>query len=119
MNLTLEQFIKKLELLKSEASITFDFGSLYPDCFDSYRGYYKDLALGFTEEYNRTTVKTLLVEAESCIGRTFYGYKGGAFYMNENTLLWAANYGRSSNTAIVDVLDLDYHAVIITNYIED
>ena len=39
--------------------------------------------------------------------------------MDKDTLLWVANYGISTNTAIVDVLDLDYHAVIITKYIED
>ena len=119
MNLTLGQFIEKLKLLKPEADITFDFGLLYPDCFDSYRGYYKDLALGFTQEFNHTTAKTLLREAKSCIGRSFYGCKGGTYFMDKDTLLWVANYGISTTTAIVYVLDLDYHAVIITKYIED
>lgn len=116
MNLNLGQFINKLTLLKSEASISFDFGSLYPDTFDSYRGYYKDLAVGFTQEFNHTTARTLLQEAKSCINRNFYGYKGGCYTMTENTLLWVANYGISTNTAIIDVLDLDYKAIIITEY---
>ena len=39
--------------------------------------------------------------------------------MDKVSLLWVANYGISTTTAIVYVLDLDYHAVIITKYIED
>lgn len=116
MQLTLEQFINKLTQLKPTAYIEYGFGGLYPTEFDSYRGNYKDLALGFTELYNDVRVEHILKKAKDCIGKTFYGYKGGDFFMYPDTLLWVANWGYTTNTVIVDVLNLDYKAIIITEY---
>ena len=76
--------------------------------FDSYRGYYDDLALGYIAkdyyEENKDdeihTVKDFLEEAKRCLGKTFYGWKGGEFIMDKNTPLWVANSGHTSNFVI-------------------
>lgn len=58
----------------------------------SYRGYYSDLAFG--KNSAETTVGELLVMLKTeCLGKTFTGYKGGEFFMDEHTPLWIARYG--------------------------
>ena len=106
--LTLGEFIKKLEAIDKNLIIRFDFGGLTVAGIDSYRGNYYDLALAFCEpnsNENYTTVDSVLKLCKDAIGKTFTGWKGGEFEMNEDTLLWVANIGYVSNTAIVDVLD--------------
>lgn len=59
----------------------------------SYRGYYEDLA--FEKGEGERTAFDLLRECESCIGRDFYGYKGGTYTCTENTRVWVANRGET------------------------
>ena len=37
-----------------------------------------------------------------CIGETYRGYKGGDFYMDENTPIWIANWG-DGGVRIMDI----------------
>lgn len=64
----------------------------------SYRGYYSDLA--FSPE-RPTTVGAFLEACRSALGKTFEGYKGGDFVMDESTPLWIAPYGESTDRAII------------------
>jgi hypothetical protein len=58
----------------------------------SYRGYYEDLALEI--HAGARTVKSLLDDLKkNCLDRSFYGWKGGEFLMNENTPMWIAKDG--------------------------
>lgn len=57
---------------------------------NSYRGYYEDLAFAPTGE---ATVARLRDTCRMCNGNTFEGYKGGEFYMHDDTAVWIANYG--------------------------
>ena len=86
----------------------------------SYRGYYEDLALGYTDEYQKedTTVEALLKILEEAVGKTYTGYKGGDFYMDENTALWVANHSESGGTAIVDVIDCSYYIILKVEIID-
>lgn len=60
----------------------------------SYRGYYSDLS--FEKESGEQTVGELLsILQNECIDKTFEGYKGGDFTMDEHTPLWIAEYGRT------------------------
>lgn len=68
---------------------------------DSYRGYYSDLAFAPTEETR--TVGDLLLDAESCMGRVFEGYKGGEFPMHARTPLWVSRYGSASGDRLMDL----------------
>lgn len=56
----------------------------------SYRGYYEQLAF---EPVLATSVKAMLVAAESAIGTTYQGWKGGDFTMDEYTSVWLALEG--------------------------
>lgn len=67
--------------------------------FNSYRGYYDQLALGTGRE--PVTVEALLAMAGKAKGRVFQGYKGGDYTMTGNTPVWFAEYGEYPGKAIV------------------
>lgn len=96
------QFIQELRKYPLSALVTIEPFELYPTTFDSYRGYYDELALGYSieEPEKLMTVEDLINEAISCIGKEFIGYKGGHFTMDTNTPLWISNYGKCSDTKI-------------------
>lgn len=107
--MTLGQLIEQLEKMSSDSGVICSTDtSMVFTTFDSYRGYYDDLALGYiAKDYYEEkkddeihTVKDFLAEAKSCLGKTFYGWKGGKFIMDKNTPLWVANSGHTSNFVI-------------------
>lgn len=61
----------------------------------SYRGYYDELAF---EPSTNVPLDKMLSEAQSALGRTFMGYKGGNYVMSEHTRVWLANYGSTGET---------------------
>jgi len=63
----------------------------------SYRGYYTDVAF---EPKENTTFGEMLQHAESALGQTFCGYKGGAFKMHKYTICWIAEYGSTDSDTI-------------------
>jgi hypothetical protein len=71
----------------------------------SYRGYYDQLAFELDSfRGTRTrTVKDALEEAESALGRTFEGYKGGEYVMKRDTPVWLSNYGEASGFMITEL----------------
>lgn len=84
--MTLGKFISELEKLPQDKEIE---NVCSPH---SYRGYYSDLAL---EKGSGTRTVGSLVEQlkNECLGQTFTGYKGGDFYMDEDTPMWIADEG--------------------------
>jgi DNA repair photolyase len=60
----------------------------------SYRGSYYDLAFEPTE---RIHVSDMLQAAESAIGETYEGYKGGSYHMSSNTDVYLAYYGSTGD----------------------
>lgn len=59
----------------------------------SNRGYYSDL--GLTPVKGRMKVSEALKLVKECLGKEFYGYKGGDFTMTKTTPLWISEYGLS------------------------
>ena len=59
----------------------------------SYRGYYEQLS--FERSGEDATVGEFLALLESCIGKSFTGYKGGEFVMNLDTIVNIADYGNT------------------------
>lgn len=107
--MTLGQLIEQLEKMNLESRIICSTDtSMVFTTFDSYRGYYADLALGYIAkdyyEENKDdeihTVKDFLEEAKKCLNKTFYGWKGGEFVMGADTPLWVANSGHTSHFII-------------------
>lgn len=93
--LTLGKIIDLLQKCNQEKIVRFDKKSLYPSYFESWRGSYSELSL--TYKNNQTiTVKVLLKNALSVVGKYQTGYKGGKFLMTRDTPVWIANYGMSS-----------------------
>ncbi len=83
--MTLGDLIERLKKEPKENVIRKGFGRAM-----SYRGDYSQLAFDPCEN---VTVASMLEEAESALGKTFEGYKGGDFVMNEYTDVYIANYG--------------------------
>lgn len=62
-------------------------GFAYPH---SYRGFYNALAF---EPVENISVYRMLIEAESALGETFEGYKGGDYLMESCSEVYLAEYG--------------------------
>ncbi len=83
----LQELIKILEQQPKDKVVPLGFSNPH-----SYRGYYDELA--FEPEEN-VTVGQMLEDAQSALGNTYTGYKGGDFTMNGTTDVWLAKYGRT------------------------
>lgn len=58
----------------------------------SWRGIYHELAF---EPAENVKVSDMLADAKSALGKTFEGYKGGDFKMDEDTEVHISDYGSS------------------------
>lgn len=67
---------------------------LAPDSFDSYRGYYQDLAIGVecSRGAKMSDVVPFLKALRDVIGSTMTGYKGGEYRVMPDTRVWISNY---------------------------
>lgn len=93
----------------------FDFCRFAPTNLQSYRGYYEQLAVGFSHEEGNT-VRKFLDECRAAVGKVFTGYKGGDYVMRENTPIWVSNYSETSNTVVVGVEDGEGVTILTTGY---
>ncbi len=107
----LGEVILMLETQPQGNVVKLDFTEDTPADFNSYRGYYKDLAMEYGDRYvngkptnEPVTVAELLSRAQLCDGRTFTGYKGGDFPMSRKTLMWVAQYGMTGRM-LTDIKD--------------
>jgi hypothetical protein len=116
---TLGALIDTLRGLPPDARITLDDGDL-PGEFDSYRGYYEDLAIEPTPAQGTyVSVADLLARAREVNGATLQGYKGGDFLMDRHTRLWVAHYGECSSRAVLTIASSGDGFVIRTGDIGD
>jgi hypothetical protein len=67
----------------------------------SYRGYYEDLCF---EPAENVPVGIMLLAAKESLGKTFEGYKGGSFTMEDYTTCWLGYYGHSGGEVIGNVM---------------
>lgn len=122
--MTLGEFIKELEKCSPNSKVYIEPFGFIPTDFNSYRGYYSNLALGYTvRDYsgNETVITTeqLIKKAKDCIGKTFIGWKGGEFKMNKHTPLWISNIGNCSDIAIKEIKNIGDNIVEIHCYVEE
>ena len=102
--LTLGELVDHLEAIPAEYRsvpvFMHGFVTVTPTTLDSWRGAYKDLALGYKvcSEHGymeeALKVQALLDDAKSAIGTTFEGYKGGEYTMTRQTPVFINNWGR-------------------------
>lgn len=131
--LTLGELILKIESIGTKADkkydnkngfkdIKFDFENARPTGLDSYRGFYRELAISFSFDWdsgNDFNAEWFLQELKKAVGKTYTGYKGGDFVMGKITPVWVANYGNTGRTAVIDVIDEEYNIVLVTKYMRD
>jgi len=88
----------------------------YPDRAGSWRGIYKELAIGYDyfEKGKRIpTVKDILILLKGCVGTIFEGYKGGEYKMELDTPVWVDNSGQCSHNMIYGIKETDSFVVIL------
>jgi len=114
----LGDFVKDLEKCDQEAIIKFD-DNKKPQDFASWRGSYCNLALSYeiqewhhNEDFFDVKVKDILEKAKDTIGKTFTGWKGGDFLMDESTPIYIANQGDSKSPKHSS----QFKEVVIENY---
>ena len=116
--LTVGELVSILKRKDPELWVYFDFVHMRPDGgVHSYRGYYEDLAIGY-ESGGECTVAQLIAWLEKAIGETFYGYKGGEYTMERDTVVWVANHNEAGGTAIVDVVDDSWRVILKTAMVD-
>ncbi len=130
--LTLGELLTKLESIPQSSKkddydeekfynrrVEFEFEGIYPTGYNSWRGAYKEIALGFSTEYrDGLFLDKFIEETKGAIGKTYGGYKGGDFTMNRHTPVWVANYGNGDHNGIVDVTYDEYTVKLITKICE-
>lgn len=117
--LTLGELILKLDAVSDKSKeVSFAFEYARPTEFDSWRGSYCELAIGFDFESKNPTTEEFLSKCREAVGKTYQGYKGGDFTMSRQTPVWVANYGNSGSTGVIDVLETDYSVILVTGYCE-
>ena len=116
--LTLGQFIEQLERATQSAQIVIDTYLCDPTTFNSYRGYYDEVALGFVQDGERVTVAHLLARAKEALDSTFEGYKGGEYTAFPWRKMWIANYSHLGRR-IVGIENDDILVVIKTEAGDD
>ena len=98
--MTLREMINRLEELSDNTQV---------ECLEkphSYRGYYADLCLERGEGTMRA--RLLADRLTSCLGKSYTGYKGGEFVMNEDTPVWIGKWGAYGGQKIIGI-DADGH----------
>jgi hypothetical protein len=108
--LNIGELIAALQRLDQHDEVRIDFAADHPGDLDSYRGYYEDLAIGYSQV--KCTVGGLLQRLKNATGEVFKGYKGGKYQMNKNTAVWVADYG-SMGRAITGVRESNSLGVIL------
>lgn len=116
----LGELITALDREDHRKPVFFDALRVTPTKFDSYRGYYEDLALGFDGSFTAPdmTVGTLIEMCKRALQSTFEGWKGGNYAAGLNTRLWACNRGLSNGFEIVGVESNVYEVILKTERTE-
>ena len=113
--LRLCDIIDQLKELPQDTPMRFDFSYACPGDLVSYRGFYEDLAVEPVDDGGRT-VADFLRACQAAVGKTFCGYKGGNYTMNENATVWVSHRGDATGTDIRGFHDEGYQVVILTGY---
>ena len=112
--LTIGETLDRLNKFNDNYKLLFSNGLYFDGEYDSYRGYYKDLALGCDEEdkgFNTVgDVKRILHKALD--DGEMIGYKGGEYPIEQDTLVWFAYYG-STGEMIVDMQEVEGKVIVI------
>jgi hypothetical protein len=120
--MTLGNLLSELEKIDTgdedlEKRVYFDFGDTNPNGFGSWRGSYDEVCIHYGE-HNAPKLYDFINQVKETIGKTFCGWKGGEFTMEESTPVWVANSGCASHSALIAVVDTGYSVILMTAYRE-
>lgn len=107
-HVTLEKAIEVVSGVNHNCDVIVDVGGSL-NAPHSYRGYYSDLSFAPTGE--KITAGEFLKMLKDSLGKTFGGYKGGDFVMDEDTPLWFSPYGCTGRAIIA--LSVDKGTVLV------
>ena len=114
----------RLQGQKQDAPVVIEHGGalVRPGELESYRGYYEDLSFDLEAPFGKgQTVADVVKDIEQYLhgGESYTGYKGGDFYANPRTLVWASHYGNCDGTGVTGVSELDGTVIITTAKADD
>ena len=118
----LKELIEKLEGLTQEKRIFIEVKGKenFIVSLDSYRGYYDELSIDYSEEETGIKlVKDFLEECKSAVGKEFTGWKGGKYLMNESTPIWVSKNSCCDGLIIKEIVETDDKILIKTILEED
>ena len=101
--ITLGDLIDALARLPDAAEIEFDYWRLRPGTLHSYRGYYEDLTISVRQDGNPCRVIELLKRCREVLHTEIKGYKGGSYFVDRDTGVWASNYSEDSGVIVTGV----------------
>jgi hypothetical protein len=119
--MTLGQLIEKLKSfgeLSPKVKMHQQFSKL--KSYGSYRGYYEDFYLSFTNRDEGVLVKFSTPSEfakfleDSVLNKTFIGYKGGEYIMVKRVDVYCAAYGCLGEQFTDVVMDCDYNVSLVS-----
>lgn len=114
----LGDLIATLEALPQDAPVRFPDGQV-PNGLCSWRGVYAELTIDRAPAGETETIGEMLADARDAVGKTFQGYKGGDFLMDETTPVWADGWGDCNHIAPAGFAINDGLVVIATSDLSD
>lgn len=118
-HLTISELITKLASLNPSLPLYTSTGVHLIKDIDSYRGYYEDIAFSYIQPERsflkpHMTVGAFLQICRTALGSSMTGYKGGDYYVFDDTYCWLANEGETSKLKVVDVRMIDEKIFLMT-----
>lgn len=113
-NLSIGDMLGKLSNFEDSREFKFSNGKYLDEDYGSYRGYYEDFYIEYSDEDKglNTIGKLKEILNKGLDEGEMQGYKGGDFLITPDTLVWLASYGCCGDM-IVDILDVSGQVFII------
>lgn len=107
-----------------ELNVVFDFAHMVPNLeFNSYRGYYEDVAIGYHQNNNfkwkSVGLDEFIVFVEGLLGQEWTGYKGGEFMGQPHTSVWVALEDSACTGCYIKDVRRKYHNIILETSVDD
>ncbi len=85
------------------------------DMLKSYRGFYEQLAVGYSQNNDaELTVGEFKTALEAIIGEMVTGYKGGEYEILGTTPVWIDNTGQAFGNGVISICEGDDQVTLIT-----
>lgn len=113
--LTIGEIMSKLVPFENEVELYFSNGKYFDGSYDSYRGYYADMYIGYSDKNEGfNTVGDLRETIKEALNNGgMEGYKGGEYSIYDGTLVWFATYGTTNGAEMItNIQEVEGKAVV-------